>query len=141
MASSPPDAGRRFGCRELSLASDWARTVWAPDRFVVCEGRTSSRHASGPGSNERKRIAARRTATHCGACRWVSCIPVVHPLVFAFAFTGPFLVVFLLFLPLPLDSLVVGFGRGCETATMSCRTEEYSCCASFRFQFSSLTSW
>ena len=35
----------------------------------------------------------------------------------------------------------LGLGRGCKTATTSCRTEECSCSASSRFQFSSLTSW
>ena len=32
----PPDAGRHFRRRELSLASDPARTVRAHDRLVVC---------------------------------------------------------------------------------------------------------
>ena len=79
--------------------------------------------------------------------------PVDHPavLAFAFAFASPFLTPFLLLFP--LDSLRSGggvligaaaeliLGRRCKIATTSCRTVEYSCSASSRFQFSSSTSW
>ena len=86
-------------------------------------------------------------------------VPVLHQAVLAFAFAfavspflSPFLSPFGFFAlwrvrsrcpcpPFIGAAAELGLGRGCKIATMSCRTEEYSCSASSRFQFSSLTSW